>query len=211
MGAGRPRSFEKNEALDAAMEVFWRKGYEGASMVDLTTAMGINSPSLYAAFGNKKELFKAVLDHYDNDRAGFLAEVLDQPTARAAAERFLYGVVDHVTDPNDPPGCLLVQSGLTCGDEASGIPTELAQHRAATELTLRERFECAKGNNELPKGSSPAALARYLVTMSNGLAVQAASGVPRKDLRQIVKMALVAFPTSTEPAVTKAPRKKATA
>jgi len=196
MGVGRPRTFDMSEALDRAMEVFWRKGYEGASMVDLTTAMGINSPSLYAAFGSKEGLFHAVLDHYDQDRAGFLSEVLASSTAHEAAECFLLGVADRATDPNDPPGCLLLQSGLTCGDAASDIPEELARHRNATELTLRERFECAKSEGDLPPDASPAALARYLVTVSNGICVQASSGAGRKELRQIAKMALAALPAS---------------
>lgn len=194
MAVGRPRAFDMNEALDAAMEVFWRKGYEGASMVDLTTAMGINSPSLYAAFGSKKGLFHAVLDHYDQGRAGFLSDVLAQPTAREAAARFLFGIADRATDPDEPPGCLLVQSGLSCGDGAADIPSQLAEHRSATELTLRERFENARNAGDLPKAANPAALARYLVTVANGLCIQASSGAARDDLRMTAEMALAALP-----------------
>ena len=194
MAVGRPRAFDMNEALDRAMEVFWRKGYEGASLVDLTAAMGINSPSLYAAFGNKEGLFRAVLDRYDQTRAGFLTDVLEAPTAREAAARFLRGVADRATDPDDPPGCLLVQSGLSCGDAAAKIPEELARHRAGAELTLRERFECAKSQGDLPKDADPAALARYLVAVSNGMCVQASSGTARKDLRQVAEMALAVWP-----------------
>ncbi len=191
---GRPRSFDVNVALDRAMEVFWRKGYEGASMVDLTTAMGINSPSIYAAFGSKEGLFRAVLDHYDKTRAGFLTKVLSAPTAREAAARFLLGVADRATDPHHPPGNLLVQSGLCCGDAAANIPEVLARHRAGAELALRERFECAKSHDELPKDADPAALARFLMTIANGMSVQASSGSCRKDLRQIAEMALAAWP-----------------
>jgi len=192
---GRPRTFETNEALDSAMDVFWRKGYEGASMVELTTAMGINSPSLYAAFGSKKGLFLAVLDHYDKDRAGFLTQVIEEPTAHDAAARFLYGIADKATEPDAPPGCLLIQSGLTCGDDASDIPDVLAKHRAGTELALRERFECAKTENELPKSADPSALARYLMALSNGICIQASSGVGRAQLHQIVKLALCTLPS----------------
>jgi len=206
MGVGRPRAFDVEKALDAAMEIFWRKGYEGASLVDLTTAMGISSPSLYAAFGSKHGLFRAVLDHYDRDRAGFLSEVLDAPTAREAASRFLLGVVERATDPDYPPGCLLVQSGLSCGDEASNVPKELAQHRAATELALRERFECAKGDNDLPKEANACVLARYLVTVANGICVQASSGVGRKDLKLTAEMALASFPPVAKPAAKKKAR-----
>ena len=103
-------------------------------------------------------------------------------------------IISALTDPNEPPGCLLLQSGLTCGDEASDIPEELARHRAATELTLRERFECARSEGDLPKDANAAALARYVMAVSNGICVQASSGSKRKELRQIAEMALSAFP-----------------
>lgn len=205
---GRPRTFETNDALDSAMDVFWRKGYEGASMVELTTAMGINSPSLYAAFGSKKGLFLAVLDHYDKDRAGFLTQVIEEPTARDAAARFLYGIADKATEPDAPPGCLLIQSGLSCGDDASDIPDVLAKHRAGTELALRERFECAKSDNELPQSADPSALARYLMALSNGICIQASSGIGREQLHQIVELALCTLP-SVEKAANENVAKKA--
>ena len=191
---GRPREFDMDAALDAAMDVFWRNGYEGASMADLTGAMGINSPSVYAAFGNKFGLFKAVLDHYDKTRAGFLRDVLAAPTARDAASRFLMGVAERSTNPSHPPGSLLVQSGLTCGGAASNIPKEVARHRAGAELALRERFECSSAANELPKGAQPPALARYLIAVANGMCVQASSGATQEDLQQVAKLALSAWP-----------------
>jgi AcrR family transcriptional regulator len=198
MAAGRPRTFDMVEALDRAMEVFWRKGYEGASLVDLTTAMGINAPSLYSAFGSKEGLFRAVLDHYDKTRAGFLNHVLEADTARDAAERFLFGLVDKATGPENPPGCLLIQSGMTCGEESSPIPKEIARHRAGAELALRERFECAKSAGELPDGTEPAALARYLMAVSNGMCVHAAAGASRKELQQTAELALAAWPTKAK-------------
>jgi AcrR family transcriptional regulator len=181
-------------ALDRAMEVFWRKGYEGASLVDLTGAMGINSPSLYAAFGSKEGLFRAVLDHYDKTRAGFLNNVLEADTAREAAERFLFGLVDKATDPENPPGCLLIQSGMTCGEDASAIPKEVARHRAGAELALRERFECAKSDNDLPKDTDAAALARYIMAVANGMCVHAAAGASRAELQQTAELALASWP-----------------
>jgi AcrR family transcriptional regulator len=181
-------------ALDKAMQVFWRKGYEGASMADLTTAMGINSPSVYAAFGNKIGLFKCVLDHYDKTREGFLSDVLAAPTAKDAASLFLMGVAERATNPSHPPGSLLVQSGLTCGDTAANVPEEVARHRAGAELALRERFECCATAKELPKGAEPPALARYLVALANGMCVQASSGASREELQQVAQLALAAWP-----------------
>lgn len=207
MAVGRPRAFDMCEALDKAMEVFWRKGYEGASLVDLTGAMGINSPSLYSAFGSKEGLFRAVLDRYDKTRSSFLTDVLSAPTARDAAELFLRGVSDGATDPKNPPGCLLVQSGLSCGDSAASVPEELARHRAGAELTLRERFECAKSEDDLPQDADPAALARYLVAVANGMCVQASSGASRKDLHEVAKMALAMWPSKKSPAKKPKPSK----
>src|SRR5881397_2597277 len=107
--AGRPRSFDLDKALDAALQVFWQKGYEGASLSDLTEAMGINRPSLYAAFGNKEALFRKVLDRYFAGPAAYVREALQEPTARAVVERLLLGAAESHSDPRHPQGCLAVQ------------------------------------------------------------------------------------------------------
>jgi len=182
MAAGRPRSFCTEKALDSAMQVFWRKGYEGASMVELTTAMGINSPSLYAAFGSKEGLFRQVLDRYDARRQAFMESVLNAPTAREAAHRFLHGVADFVADTGgkNPPGCLLMQCGSSCGDD--DIPDVVARHRAEKEAALRDRFARAVQEGDLPAGSDPGALARYLTTVANGIAVQAVADIALASL-----------------------------
>src|ERR1700687_480877 len=109
---GRPRSFDLGKALDAGMLVFWRKGYEGASLSDLTRAMGINRPSLYAAFGDKEALFRKALDRYDEGPAAYVREALKQPTVRAVTEQLLRGAAKLSTDPHHPPGCLMVQGAL---------------------------------------------------------------------------------------------------
>src|ERR1700722_8824463 len=114
MTIGRPREFDTNKALDEAMEVFWRHGYEGATIAELTGAMGINPPSLYAAFGSKEGLLKAALNRYSARRAEFMTEALAEPTARLVAERVLLKLADKQTDPDNPPGCLLVAAGLAC-------------------------------------------------------------------------------------------------
>ena len=194
MAMGRPRSFDKDKALDQAMEVFWRKGYEGASLSDLTKVMGINPPSLYAAFGNKEGLLKAALDRYAEQRKGFLRTAFNEPTARKVAECLLRGVADFHTNPDNPPGCLFTQGGLACGDGAEMIPRELASRRAQMEAAVRERFERAKQEGDLPRDADPAALARYLSTVMQGMGVQAAAGATREQLQQTVDFALAAFP-----------------
>ncbi|MFL5338584.1 MAG: TetR/AcrR family transcriptional regulator [Gemmataceae bacterium] len=194
MTKGRPREFDTEKALDAALQVFWRKGYEGASLPDLTAAMGINRPSLYAAFGNKEGLFRRAVDRYVQGPASFVRTALDETTARGVAEKLLGGAVDLVTDPRGPRGCLLVQGALACGQEAESVRCELVARRLAGEAAIRERFERAKAEGDLPADADPADLARYVVTVTRGLAVQAAGGANRKELRRVADMALRAWP-----------------
>src|SRR5207342_638017 len=110
MTPGRPRGFDIDEALDCALEVFWRRGYEGASLPDLTEAMGINRPSLYAAFGNKEALFRKAVDRYVDSTSAHVRGALEEPTARGVVERLFSGSVALITDPGNPRGCFLVQS-----------------------------------------------------------------------------------------------------
>jgi len=181
------------------MVVFWRQGYEGASLSDLTKAMGINPPSLYACFGSKEGLFRAVLERYDQRREMFMSEVLGAPTAAAVAEAYLMGVAAFTSDTSgrNPPGCLMVQGGLSCGEK--DIPEMLARHRAEKEAMLRTRFEQAKKSGDLSKTSDPAALARYLMVMANGICVQAAAGATLKELREVAAIALANWPAAAAP------------
>ena len=195
MAKGRPRTFEVEKALDCALKVFWCKGYEGTSLLDLTEAMGINRPSLYAAFGNKEELFRKALDRYVAGPACHMREALEEPTARAVAERLLRKTADVLTDPCHPPGCLAVQGALSCGEAAESIRQELSARRSAGEAALRERFERAKSEKDLPPGANPADLARYVTTVIQGMAVQAAGGTSRDDLRRVAETALSAWPS----------------
>jgi AcrR family transcriptional regulator len=190
---GRPREFEVDRALDRALRVFWRKGYEGATLPDLTKAMGINRPSLYAAFGSKEGLFRRALDRYDEGPASYAREALGEPTARAVAERLLGGAVDQLTDRRNPRGCLLVHGALACGEAAESIRRELASRRAGGEAALRRRFERALAEGDLTADSDPAALARYVVTVIRGMAVEAAGGASREELRHVADMALRAL------------------
>lgn len=192
MGMGRPREFDAETALDQAMEVFWRHGYEGATIAQLTEAMGINPPSLYACFGNKEGLLKAALDRYTKLRGVWMDEVVSAPTARDVAERMLMGIADKQTDPANPPGCLLVQGGIACGTGSESVPFELAARRAENEDQLRERFVRAKAEGDLKPTSDPAALARYVSAVSVGMGVMASSGADREALRQVAEVAVQA-------------------
>jgi AcrR family transcriptional regulator len=192
MGMGRPREFDAEVALDQAMEVFWRHGYEGATIAQLTEAMGINPPSLYACFGNKEGLLKAALDRYTKLRNVWMDGVVAAPTARDVAERMLMGIAEKQTDPANPPGCLLVQGGIACGSGSENVPFELAARRAQNEDQLRDRFIRAKAEGDLKPTSDPAALARYVSAVSVGMGVMASSGSDREALRQVATVAVQA-------------------
>jgi AcrR family transcriptional regulator len=191
---GRPRAFEFDQALEGALRVFWEKGYEGTSLSDLTKAMGINRPSLYAAFGNKEALFRKALDRYVERTMVFLRNAIDQPTARAVAQRLLRSAADMVTNPRNPRGCLTVRGALSSAEKADPIRLELALRRSKGEALLRERLERAKREGELPPGANPIDLARYLATVYQGMSVQAAGGATREQLRRVAETALRAWP-----------------
>jgi AcrR family transcriptional regulator len=191
---GRPRCFDADDALDAALQVFWRKGYEGASLSDLTAAMHIERPSLYATFGNKEELFLKVLDRYADTVGAFLAEALNEPTARAVVEHLLLKTADSLTNPCNQPGCITVQGALSGGDDSKRIRRELDLRRDRSEAVLRKRLEHAKSEGDLPADANAADLARYVFTVSQGMAVQAKGGATRAQLRRVAQTALAAWP-----------------
>jgi AcrR family transcriptional regulator len=190
---GRPREFDTDTALDLALHVFWRKGYEGASMTDLTEAMGITKPSLYAAFGNKEDLFRKALDRYVDGPGGYFRTGLEKATAREAVEHILYESVEAVTDPRNP-GCLAVQGALCCGDAAETIKQELMARRSKSEDDLRLRFTRALAEGDLPADADAGDLARYVSAILQGMAVQAAGGAPREQLRKLADMAMRSWP-----------------
>ncbi len=194
MPIGRPREFDADQALDRAMEVFWRRGYEAATLPELTLAMGINRPSLYAAFGNKEQLFEKCLDRYVHGPAGYVRKALAEPTARAAVEKLLAGAICLLTDPRYPSGCLMVHGALACGPAAESVRQQLALHRAAGLNLIRKRLERAKRTGELPASVRCADLARFVVTINQGLAIQAASGATRSQLQQVAEIAMRAWP-----------------
>jgi AcrR family transcriptional regulator len=192
---GRPRCFDTHVALDAALQVFWKKGYEGTSLSDLAWAMGIERPSLYATFGNKEELFRKVLDRYACTVSEFATDALNQPTARAVVERLLMGNVEAIADPHSPAGCLLVSAALSGGDESEPIRRELNLRRRAAETALRKRLQRAKVEGDLPAEADPGDLASYVLAVAHGMAVRAKSGAKRAELRRVAQTALRAWPT----------------
>jgi AcrR family transcriptional regulator len=193
--SGRTRQFDVDEALDRALEVFWARGYEGATLPELTKAMGINRPSLYAAFGNKEQLFRKALDRYQTGPMSFLTEALKEPTARAVAEAIFSGFIRMQRNREKARGCLIVSGALASGAEAETVRQELAQLRQSIVAVFRKRFERAVEDGDLPKGRDCATLARYVATVLGGLAVQAASGTPEKELRLVSALAMQAWPS----------------
>ena len=175
------------------MRVFWSKGFEGASLTDLTEAMGITRPSLYAAFGNKEALFHKALDLYERDKMAYVAEALEAPTARGVAERFLRGALAMQTG-SDPKGCLSVISTVACGGENASIKADVMARGAFTSAAMIRRFEQAKSEGDLPDSIEPAALQRYLMAVMQGLAVQAGSDATIDELERLVETTLALWP-----------------
>lgn len=194
MGRGRPREFDADKALDAALLLFWHRGYEGTSMAALTRAMGINTPSLYAAFGNKERLFRAVLDRYLEQPASYLPRALEESTARRAVERLFQGAINMVMQQGRPDGCLLVQGALASGPTSAAIRRELARRRAGAEAAVCRRMQRAIDDRELPAGVDAAKLAKYIVTVLWGMSVQAAGGATRDELEEVARTAMRAWP-----------------
>jgi AcrR family transcriptional regulator len=187
---GRPRAFDPDEALETAMRLFWQKGYEGTSLTDLTEAIGVNRPSLYAVFGNKEELFRRACARY-SERSTCPKKVPGE-TARDVTKAFLLAAVQTVVDP-EHPGCMLVTSALAGSDESETIREELCAARQSVVVALTERFQCAEAKGEtLP--ASAADLARFVVTVSSGMTVLARSGATEEDLRRVVDVALLGWP-----------------
>ena len=193
---GRPRSFDADAALERALGVFWEHGYEGASLTTLTEAMGISRKSLYAAFGNKEELFLKVLQRYERGPGAYAQDSVRAPTARAVAETFLDGAVRAGTQPGRPAGCLGVRAALAVGVTGQAVQDILTSWRAKNQADLRRRFQRAVAERDLPADADPDLIARYLTTVADGVSVQAVGGASALDLRRVVDAALVQWPPS---------------
>jgi AcrR family transcriptional regulator len=191
---GRPRGFTEDAALDAAMRVFWEKGYEGATLADLTEAMGINRSSLYASFGDKEALFRIAIARYAEGPAAYLKRALQEPTVRAVVEALLRGALELLTDPSHPRGCLSVQGALACGSDAEPVKQAMIESRKRGEFELQKRLQRARTEGDLTKDVNPGDLARYISTVLTGLGVQAANGSTRPEMTRVVDLALRSMP-----------------
>lgn len=194
---GRPRAFDADEALEAAMHVFWQNGYEGASLTELTAAMGISRPSLYSVFGDKETLFRKALDRYMEGPAAYIQKAMAAPTARATVEQLLFGAIDLLTSPKNSYGCLIQQGALACSEGADGIRRELRSRRRTGEVLLRRRLERSVTEGELSPSTDCVALSRYFVTVIRGLGVSAVSGIARDGLLDIARTSLSVWPQSS--------------
>ncbi|MBR9971850.1 TetR/AcrR family transcriptional regulator [Magnetospirillum sulfuroxidans] len=194
MAIGRPRCFCPEQALDKALGVFWQKGYEATTLTDLTQAMGINRPSLYAAFGNKEELFRKAMDRYVSEKAAYMSEALSAPTAYQVAERLLLGGADMMTDPTQPVGCMAIKATLSGADEADAVKLELNKIREQYQTRMVARLDQGRQAGELPADCDTLALTRFIITVAQGMAIQVVAGATREQLRQVAATALSAWP-----------------
>lgn len=192
----RPREFDEDEVLQAALRVFWEKGYESTSLNDLLEAMGLTKSSLYKAFGSKEALFRRVVERYNRDFMGFRQEALAEPTPRRIVERLLYGMTELHAGEETPPGCLETNAAVACSTAAEPIRLELARNRECFRLQLRDRFEEVLAAGPLPQGMTSDDAASLIVSLIQGLAVQAKAGFSRDTCRRVVRAALLSWPES---------------
>lgn len=191
---GRNREFDVEQALDAALGVFWSKGYEGTSYSDLTKATGVERPALYSAFGNKEALFLHALDRYYAHYLDFFPAALAQPTAKAVTAYVLHAAADLHTRYPEHTGCLGINGALACSDDAQRIQQALIDAREAGEAQLCERFERGKTEGDLPMTADCAGLAAYVCAVLHGMAIQAKAGSGRDKLDAIINQVLAGWP-----------------
>lgn len=192
---GRPREFCVDEALAKALRVFWSKGYEGTSLSDLTEAMGITRPSLYAAFGNKEALFRQALDLYERDKLAYVGQALEQPTARAVAQRLLEGMLATITGEREPHGCLGVISSTACGEEAQCIREEVLKRGQRVTEALVARMQRAIDEGDFSGPTDALAITKYLMALCQGMSVQAGAGSTRAELQAVITTTLAVWPS----------------
>ncbi len=184
---GRPQKFVNDDALHQAIEVFWTHGYEGTSLTNLTDALNMNRPSIYAAFGNKQALFSLSLQTYIDEQLAFVDEAVKQETLSEVIEMLFSKQIDLLTEKKR--GCMLVQAALSCGEETQEIKDELTEQRKVLEGKLRKRFQMAQLKKDTSSSESPAAAAKYIATLYQDISVQAASGATKKELTEVAELA----------------------
>lgn len=194
MVAGRPREFDYDKALEQAMKVFWSKGYEGTSMPDLTDAMGMNRPSIYAAFGNKEELFNKALDRYHAESMVILHERLSAPSVRDAISGFFCGIATSFSCSESPKGCFAVMTALVGSDDCESVRESARARREDIFTALHDRLKKGVKDGDLQKGTDTKCLARFFVTVLQGMSVQSASGACDEEMHKIALKALDVLP-----------------
>ena len=191
---GRPLSFDREVALRAAMLTFWRNGYETASVSDLTAAMGLSAPSLYATFGDKRRLFLETVRLYAGDLDALTAAFDGAPTSRNAAQLFLAGTVIAYTGEDTPKGCLLASATASGSAASADVQEAVAGVRRSVATRLRTRIERDVAEGILPSGTDAAALAGLVMAVTQGLSVLARDGAPRGALLSIAEATVAAWP-----------------
>jgi AcrR family transcriptional regulator len=196
---GRPRSFDRDSALERAMQLFWRQGYEATSLHDLTAAMGINPPSLYAAFGDKEHLFMEAVERYSCGPGGGTSRILkEEPTAHGAIARLLKEAAVEMTRSCHPPGCMMVKSAANCSAVSARTQTALANRRTVLQAEIKARIERGIQDGELARGTNAGMLANFYVTVIQGMSIQSIDGATRKSLLATGEAAMRAWPTKNE-------------
>jgi AcrR family transcriptional regulator len=209
---GRPRSFDRDKALRAAMQCFWKLGYESASMADLTEAMGINSPSLYACFGSKEELFRAAVQFYlDNEDCENRDLVAEAPTAREAIRAMLRHSAYKMARSGHPSGCLLILGDSNATPENASVRTFLAERRSDLRARIERRLKQGIADGDIPTRTDIKAMATFYMTVLQGLSLQARDGASREAMTAIADSALVAWDSLLKFRTTKSSRGKAVA
>lgn len=201
---GRPRTFDRAEALTAATRLFWERGYECTSIGDLTEALGIKPGSLYAAFGDKKSLFKEVVGSYGRSPAGaFMAVALEEePTAYGAFARILHEAAEIYSDPSHPAGCLTITAATNVTRQDAEVAAFLRTLRNANLTTFENRLREAQSSGELPADARPRALAAYFATIIQGMSQRSLDGATTEELHETAELALAAWPGTRTPGPT---------
>ncbi|WGM31638.1 TetR/AcrR family transcriptional regulator [Brevundimonas sp. NIBR11] len=195
---GRPRTFDREQALDAAMRVFWAKGFAGASLSELTAAMGIASPSLYAAFGSKEGLYREAIERYVSSNVESFWGVMEMPTARESVEGLLRNAARAFSTPGAPPGCMVLQTATEGGELSPELADSLCEMRASNAETLARRLRRGIGDGDVAPGTDVRAVADFYATVHKGLSLSAKGGAGADELNSVVTSAMAAWAPLTQ-------------